>query len=178
MLTSILRITEPIPGMLVLIVMQFSWWWFQIGSWNSTILTFVTECLTREMYIFDLGVVCTRLSRGKQDMLALFLFVLICASLMTRYLLKIASKADSVFLGIGIRTSALRFCREKPFFLWNRASFCKPCCNRCVSYRRMMTYYISRLKTSGYLVRFMQAYACHLENKRWDVLFCPPSIVS
>ena len=39
---SISQINEPIPGMFVHIWMHFSWW-FQIWSWNSTILTFFTK---------------------------------------------------------------------------------------------------------------------------------------
>ena len=57
MLTAIWRISEPIPGMLVLIWMQFSLW-FQIWPWNFTILTFLTI-----LWHFW-TVVCSRLSHA------------------------------------------------------------------------------------------------------------------
>ena len=53
-LTAISRFTEPIPGMFVLIWMYFSWW-FQIWSWNSTILTFFLQ-----NWSICWPVVCTR----------------------------------------------------------------------------------------------------------------------
>ena len=45
MVTSLSQINEPIPGMFVLIWMHFSLW-FQIWSWNSTILNFFTNIVT------------------------------------------------------------------------------------------------------------------------------------
>ena len=51
-------ITKPIPGMLVLNWMHFSWW-IQIWSWNSTILYLLRN------WIHFWPVVCTRLPRGK-----------------------------------------------------------------------------------------------------------------